>query len=70
LRRLLVTSKAEVLESVRLLHGTLPRIQKKGAHSAECRFARQDIFLDFPYSRINNARLLANSQDETDANLE
>jgi hypothetical protein len=27
--RLLVTSKAEVLESVRLLHGTLPRIQKR-----------------------------------------
>jgi len=34
------------------------------------RSIRQEIFLDFRYSRINNARPLANLQEETDANFE
>ena len=66
-----MTSKAEVLESVRLvLHGTLPRFQKSARILLSQRFIRQEIFLDFRYSRINNARPLANLQEETDANFE
>jgi hypothetical protein len=47
-----------------------PSVAKNGAHSAEAGFVRQEIFLDFTDSRINNARPLANLQRETDANFE
>jgi hypothetical protein len=54
-----VTSKAEVLESLRLLHDTLPqwkgaRIVLKGVGHG------QEIFLDFILAVEKNARPLAN----------
>jgi hypothetical protein len=69
LRRLLVTSKAEVLESLRLLHDTLP--QCKGAPIVLNGVEHgQEIFLDFILAVEKNARPLAYRQDETDATLE